>query len=140
MEIFLDQTYYMWNKLSKRAGARVVIHDPKTAPLPDEYGLDLQPNTASSMSIQTTNITRLEKPYTPECTPSWNTTGYKGIPPKTKFSLAVSLNHFRSTPLPLYNNFYKSSLFLWIYLYFRAAKGSAYKRILQKNANVFIPI
>ena len=95
VEIFLDQTYYMWNKLSKRAGARVVIHDPFTAPLPDEYGLDLQPNTASSMSIQTTNITRLEKPYTPECTPSWNTTGYKGIPPKTKFSLAVSLNHFR---------------------------------------------
>ena len=88
----------MWNKLSKRAGARVVIHDPKTAPLPDEYGLDLQPNTASSMSIQTTNITRLEKPYTPECTPSWNTTGYKGIPPKTKFSLAVSLNYV-ATPL-----------------------------------------
>ena len=98
MEIFLDQTYYMWNKLSKRAGARVVIHDPKTAPLPDEYGLDLQPNTASSMSIQTTNITRLEKPYTPECTPSWNTTGYEGIPPKTKFSLAVSLNYV-ATPL-----------------------------------------
>jgi hypothetical protein len=95
VEIFLDQTYYMWNKLSKRAGARVVIHDPKTAPLPDEYGLDLQPNTASSMSIQTTNITRLEKPYTPECTPNWNTTGYEGIPPKTKFSLAVSLNHSR---------------------------------------------
>jgi hypothetical protein len=40
------------------------------------------------MSIQTTNITRLEKPYIPECTPNWNTTGYEGIPPKTKFSLA----------------------------------------------------
>ena len=89
MEIFLDQTYYMLNKLSKRAGARVVIHDPATAPLPDEYGLDLQPNTASSMSVQTTNITRLEKPYKPNCTPSWNATGYEGIPAGTKYSLAV---------------------------------------------------
>ena len=90
MEIFLDQTYYMLNKLSKRAGARVVIHDPETAPLPDEYGLDLRPNTASSMSIQKTDISRLEKPYISNCTIGWNVTGYDGIPSETKYSLAVS--------------------------------------------------
>ena len=33
----------MLNKLSKRAGARIVIHDPANPPLPDEYGLDFEP-------------------------------------------------------------------------------------------------
>ena len=91
MEIFLDQTYYMLNKLSKRAGAKVVVHDPKTAPLPDEYGLDLQPNTASSMAVQKTDITRLELPYVSNCTAGWNFTGYEGIPTGAKYSLAVRL-------------------------------------------------
>jgi hypothetical protein len=50
-EIFLDQTNYMLNKLSKKAGARMVLHDPYQPPLPDEYGLDLAPNTASSTAI-----------------------------------------------------------------------------------------
>ncbi len=52
MELFLDQDNYMLKKLSKKAGVRVVVHDPELAPLPDEYGLDLQPNTASSISIR----------------------------------------------------------------------------------------
>jgi hypothetical protein len=43
----------MLAKLSKNAGAKLVIHDPKLPPLPDEYGIDMQPNTASSMAIQT---------------------------------------------------------------------------------------
>ena len=28
LEMFLDQTNYMYNKLSKKAGARITIHDP----------------------------------------------------------------------------------------------------------------
>ena len=52
VEIFLDQANYMLNKLSKQAGARIVIHDPTNPPLPDEYGMDLRPNTASSISVQ----------------------------------------------------------------------------------------
>ena len=52
VEVFLDQSFYMINKLSKRAGARIVIHDPDSPPLPDEYGLDLRPSTATSASIQ----------------------------------------------------------------------------------------
>ena len=47
----------MLNKLSKQAGARIVIHDPANPPLPDEYGMDLRPNTASSIAVQLTNIT-----------------------------------------------------------------------------------
>ena len=52
VEVFLDQSNYMSNKLSKKAGARLVIHDPAVPPLADEFGIDLQPNTASSISIQ----------------------------------------------------------------------------------------
>ena len=52
IQLYLDQDNYMLNKLSKKAGARLVIHDPHSTPLPDEYGVDLQPNTASSISIQ----------------------------------------------------------------------------------------
>lgn len=28
LELFLDQTNYMYNKLTKSAGARITIHDP----------------------------------------------------------------------------------------------------------------
>ena len=52
VEIFLDQKHYMANKLSKKAGARIIIHDPAKPPIPDEYGIDLQPNSASSIAVQ----------------------------------------------------------------------------------------
>lgn len=48
----MDQGNYMLKKLSKKAGARLIIHDTMSPPLPDEYGIDLQPNTASSIAIQ----------------------------------------------------------------------------------------
>jgi hypothetical protein len=43
----------MLQKLSKNAGAKIVIHDPALPPLPDEYGIDMQPNSASSVAVQT---------------------------------------------------------------------------------------
>ena len=52
MEVFLDQSNYMKNRLSKKAGGKIVIHDPNTPPLPNEYGLELRPNTASSIAVQ----------------------------------------------------------------------------------------
>ncbi len=58
MELFLDQDNYMLKKLSKKAGARLVIHDVYHTPYPDEDGVDLQPNTASSVSVHmvSTNV------------------------------------------------------------------------------------
>ena len=53
VELYLDQGSYMLNKLSKNAGAKIVIHDPTLPPLPDEHGVDMQPNSASSISVQT---------------------------------------------------------------------------------------
>ncbi len=52
VELFLDQENYMLEGLSRKAGARLVTHDPEHAAYPDEYGNDLQPNTASSIAIQ----------------------------------------------------------------------------------------
>ncbi len=52
LELFLDQDNYMLKRLSKNAGARVVIHDPNSAALPDQTGVNLQPNTATSIAIQ----------------------------------------------------------------------------------------
>ena len=49
VEIFLDQSNYMCNKLSKQAGAKIIIHDPEMPPMPNESGFELRPNTASSI-------------------------------------------------------------------------------------------
>ena len=43
----------MLQKLSKNAGAKIVVHESALPPLTDEYGIDLAPNTASSIAIQT---------------------------------------------------------------------------------------
>ena len=87
IEVFLDQENYMLNKLSKRAGARVIVHDPQSPPLADEYGLDVRPNTASSIPVQLTEITRQAKPYQPNCTSFWNETNYE-IEESVKYTLA----------------------------------------------------
>ena len=52
VELFLDQSNYMLTKLSQKVGARLVVHDPDKKPLVDQYGIDLHPNTVSSISIQ----------------------------------------------------------------------------------------
>ena len=76
LELFLDQGNYLKNRLSKENGARIVIHDPKTPPLPDENGLDLAPNMANAIAVQQTQIQRLTAPYTPNCTQDWKDTSY----------------------------------------------------------------
>ena len=52
LQIFLDQGNYMLNKLTPNAGAKLVIHEAENPPLPDEKGIDLQPNTETSVAIQ----------------------------------------------------------------------------------------
>ena len=48
----MDQGNYMLNKLTPNAGAKLVIHEAENPPLPDEKGIDLQPNTETSVAIQ----------------------------------------------------------------------------------------
>ncbi len=56
VELYLDQGNYMLHKLSKKAGARLVVHDPALPPIPDEYGIDLAPNTASSVAVHLVSL------------------------------------------------------------------------------------
>ena len=48
----MDQGNYMLNKLTPNAGAKLVIHKAENPPLPDEKGIDLQPNTETTVAIQ----------------------------------------------------------------------------------------
>ena len=34
------------------AGARIVIHDSELPPIPDEHGIDIQPNSANTFAVQ----------------------------------------------------------------------------------------
>ena len=58
-QVFIDQENYMLNTLSKKAGVRLVIHDPSMPPSPNEFGIDLEPNTASSIAIQQVSCCKL---------------------------------------------------------------------------------
>ena len=53
LALYLDQENYMLNKLTQSSGAKVVVHDPSLAPLLEEYAIDVQPNTATSIGVQT---------------------------------------------------------------------------------------
>ncbi len=96
MELFLDQDNYMLKKLSKKAGARMVVHDPYHYAYPDEDGVDMQPNTASSAAVHMNVISRLPAPYESNCTMFWNETQYE-VAGDVEYSLTV--NNVRFPPL-----------------------------------------
>ena len=49
----------MMNKLTQNAGAKIVVHDPSLSPMLEEYAIDLQPNTVTSIAVQTVNLTHV---------------------------------------------------------------------------------
>ena len=86
----------MKNRLSKKAGAKIVIHDPNTTPLPNEHGLELRPNTASSIAVQKNDIKRKAFPFKPNCTSEWKRTRYN-VQTDTHYTFAVSYVIFITT-------------------------------------------
>ena len=56
VELVLDQRGYMSGTLSQKAGMRIAVHSPHLHPLVDEFGLDVEPGTASSIAIQLVNF------------------------------------------------------------------------------------
>ena len=88
LEIFIDQDNYMSNRKSEKSGAKIVLHDSKMTPLPDEYGIGIRPGTATSIAIQKSIINRLKSPYQSNCTDGWENTSYD-IDGDVKYSLAV---------------------------------------------------
>ena len=129
VEIFLDQSNYMRNKLSKQAGVKIVVHDPNNPPSPDEIGFVLRPNTAGSIAIQKTIFSRLPHPYTSKCMDSWEETGLN-VTTGSTYSQTVII-------LKLINKLLGVCFYCYIDI-FRAAKSTACKKILLKHASVFI--
>ena len=46
-----EQVQYLKSGLTPSAGARVTIHDTDVRPLVDEYGMNVEPNKATSFAI-----------------------------------------------------------------------------------------
>ena len=57
--------------------------------MPDEFGTNLAPNSASSMAVQLNEIKRMAAPYIPNCMSDWSITNFS-VPEDTKYSLSVS--------------------------------------------------
>ncbi|TRY68751.1 hypothetical protein TCAL_04698, partial [Tigriopus californicus] len=96
LQLFLDQDSYMLKGLSQQAGVRLIIHNPATYPLADEYGIDLQPNTANSIAIQMNKISRLPEPHPSNCITNWEQTGMNQslmIETKPTYSLGACYRH-----------------------------------------------
>ena len=60
-----------------------------TIPSPDEYGISLAPNTATSLSVQVNEMTRLPSPYKSKCMEDWSSTGFNVS--VSSYSLSVSI-------------------------------------------------
>ena len=58
--------------------------------MPNEYGMDLAPNTASSIAVQMNEIKRKPKPYTSKCIDNWEEADYP-VPKSTNYSLVVPI-------------------------------------------------
>ena len=57
-------------------------------PMPDEYGMNLAPNTASSMAVQMNELSRMPPPYKTKCIEDWSTTNLT-VPKNTNYSFSV---------------------------------------------------
>ena len=70
-------------------------------PLPDEYGMNLAPNTASSMAVQMNIMQRKPAPYTSKCMKDWSGTNFT-VPSGMNYSLSVRLKlrslYLKTTP------------------------------------------
>ena len=58
---------------------------------PDEYGISLAPNTATSLSVLVNEMTRLPSPYKSKCMEDWSSTGLNVS--VSSYSLSVSIHY-----------------------------------------------
>ena len=76
LTLFLDQENYMRSGSTESEGSRVAVMDPAVSVLPDEYGINVQPNTKTGLALHNLNVKRMPTPYTTNCTAAWNETNY----------------------------------------------------------------
>ena len=70
-----------------------IFYTQTIAPLVDERGVDLQPNTLTQIAIQENKINRLPRPYLSKCYSTWDQSDYPEITdqqPYLDYTVAVS--------------------------------------------------
>ncbi|GFT79935.1 acid-sensing ion channel 4-A [Nephila pilipes] len=67
LELTLDMKHREYMEVSNIVGARVVIHNPKEDPNPEERGLDISPGFETSVALMQSLDTRLPSPYRDHC-------------------------------------------------------------------------
>ena len=89
MILNLDVVDYMGKGISQSEGIRAAVMDPEVDILPVEDGVDVQPNSRTSLSLS--NVVRIERlptPYVSNCTDSWLKTDFQGYN-ATRYTLLV---------------------------------------------------
>ena len=91
--ININQDNYMFGGQTRQAGARLVVHESDSRPLPAENGIDLHPNSLTRIPVQQIRIDRLPDPYTSNCSADWTKTNYSYFLPENEtgwnYTLAV---------------------------------------------------
>ncbi|XP_046998361.1 degenerin unc-8-like [Schistocerca americana] len=76
LQLSLSREQQLRATLSPEVGARLLIHSPQLAPMPDEAGLNVPPGVATSVALQQVEIIRKALPYTTNCSSTWERTWY----------------------------------------------------------------
>ncbi|XP_006632023.1 amiloride-sensitive sodium channel subunit gamma-like [Lepisosteus oculatus] len=67
MELSIEQDEYI-EQFSQAAGIRLIIHDQKDMPFPEDDGVNIPPGQESDIAIVKVHVHRLRAPYSSTCT------------------------------------------------------------------------
>ncbi|XP_055930200.1 FMRFamide-activated amiloride-sensitive sodium channel-like isoform X2 [Argiope bruennichi] len=67
LELTLNLEVQDYSPITPSIGARVVIHKSESQPNPEDYGININPGSETSVAIRQTSIYRLPHPYRDKC-------------------------------------------------------------------------
>ncbi|XP_035207596.1 amiloride-sensitive sodium channel subunit alpha-like [Stegodyphus dumicola] len=67
LEVILDLDLHEYLPVTSSVGSRVIIHDPKEDPTPEEDGINISPGFETALSLKQSAIKRLPYPYRDNC-------------------------------------------------------------------------
>ncbi|XP_078372764.1 acid-sensing ion channel 3-like [Oculina patagonica] len=68
LRLNIERESYLHNTLNPFVGLAILIHDQKTFPAVEEFGIKIQPGVSTLCAIKRRKIIKLEKPYASNCT------------------------------------------------------------------------
>ena len=74
--MYLDQENFMKKGNTLADGVRVAVMPSSLSILPSEFGIDVLPDTKTSISLHNQRISRMAAPYVTNCTADWSETAY----------------------------------------------------------------